>query len=81
MIDLDSLDTRILQKEAARVIATMEATSDNIYKFNWSGTTNVFVELSVKKSGKGVGQSGRCSWVNGCRCINFVNKILLQKLI
>ena len=40
MIDLDSLDTRILQKEAARVIATMEATSDNIYKFNKQGYNN-----------------------------------------
>ena len=40
MIDLDSLDTRILQKEAARGIATMEATSDNIYKFNKQGYNN-----------------------------------------
>jgi len=40
MINLDELDTRILQKEAARVIATMEATSDNIYKFNKQGYNN-----------------------------------------
>lgn len=40
MIDLDSLNTRTLQKEAARVIATMDATSDNIYKFNKQGYNN-----------------------------------------
>ena len=40
MIDLDNLDTRTLQKEAARVIATMDATSDNIYKFNKQGYNN-----------------------------------------
>ena len=39
-MNLDSLDTRVLQKEAARVIATMEATSDNIYKFNLHGYNN-----------------------------------------
>ena len=39
-MNLDSLDTRVLQKEAARVIATMEATSDNIYKFNKQGYNN-----------------------------------------
>ena len=39
-MNLDSLDTRVLQKEAARVIATMEATSDNINKFNKQGYNN-----------------------------------------
>jgi hypothetical protein len=34
MIDLDTLDMRTLQKEAARALTTMEATNDNIYKFN-----------------------------------------------
>ena len=34
MIDLDQLDLRTLQKECARAVATMEATNNNIYKFN-----------------------------------------------
>ena len=34
MIDLDQLDLRTLQKESARAVATMEATNNNIYKFN-----------------------------------------------
>jgi hypothetical protein len=34
MIDLETLDMRALQKEAARALTTMEATNDNIYKFN-----------------------------------------------
>jgi hypothetical protein len=40
MINLDTLDTRTLQKEAARVISSMEATSNNIYKFNLHGYNN-----------------------------------------
>jgi hypothetical protein len=34
MIDLDKLTLRQLQLEAARIISTMPATNDNIYKFN-----------------------------------------------
>jgi len=34
MIDLETMDMRTLQKEAARALSTMEATNDNIYKFN-----------------------------------------------
>lgn len=34
MIDLDTLDLRSLQKESARALSTMEATNNNIYKFN-----------------------------------------------
>ena len=34
MIDLDQFDLRTLQKESARVISTIEATNNNIYKFN-----------------------------------------------
>jgi hypothetical protein len=34
MINLDELDLRTLQKECSRVVATMEATNNNIYKFN-----------------------------------------------
>lgn len=34
MIDLDQYDLRTLQKECARAVATMEATNNNIYKFN-----------------------------------------------
>jgi hypothetical protein len=34
MIDLDTLSLRVLQLEAARIISSMEATNDNIYKFN-----------------------------------------------
>ncbi len=34
MIDLDQFDLRALQKECARAVATMDATNDNIYKFN-----------------------------------------------
>jgi hypothetical protein len=40
MINLDNFDTRTLQKEAARVISSMEATSNNIYKFNLHGYNN-----------------------------------------
>jgi len=40
MIDLDELDTRTSQREAARVISKMEATSNNIYKFNLEGYNN-----------------------------------------
>ena len=34
MIDLDNFNLRELQKECARAVATMEATNNNIYKFN-----------------------------------------------
>ena len=34
MIDLETLDMRALQKEAARALTTMDATNNNIYKFN-----------------------------------------------
>ena len=34
MIDLDELDLRTLQVEAARALSTFEATSNNIHKFN-----------------------------------------------
>jgi hypothetical protein len=34
MMDLDQFDLRTLQKESARAVATMEATNNNIYKFN-----------------------------------------------
>lgn len=34
MIDLDNMPLRVLQLEAARIISSMEATNDNIYKFN-----------------------------------------------
>ena len=34
MIDLDQYDLRTLQKECARAVATIEATNNNIYKFN-----------------------------------------------
>ena len=34
MIDLETMDMRTLQKEAARALTTIEATNDNIYKFN-----------------------------------------------
>jgi hypothetical protein len=34
MIDLDTMPLRVLQLEAARIISTMPATNDNIYKFN-----------------------------------------------
>lgn len=40
MIDIDSLDLRTLQKEAARAISTMEATNDNIYQFNMAARHN-----------------------------------------
>ncbi len=33
-MNLDSLDLRTLQKECARAVSTMEATNNNIYKFN-----------------------------------------------
>jgi len=34
MIDLETLELRDLQKEAARALSSMDATNDNIYKFN-----------------------------------------------
>jgi hypothetical protein len=34
MIDLETLDLRTLQTEAARALSSIEATNDNIYKFN-----------------------------------------------
>ena len=37
---IENFTTRQLQKEAARVIATMDATSDNIWKFNKLGHQN-----------------------------------------
>ena len=33
-MDIDNLDLRTLQKEAARALSAMEATNNNIYKFN-----------------------------------------------
>lgn len=33
-MDIDNLDMRTLQKEAARALTAMEATNNNIYKFN-----------------------------------------------
>lgn len=33
-MDIDNLTLRELQKEAARALSTMEATNNNIYKFN-----------------------------------------------
>lgn len=33
-MNLDDLDLRTLQKEAARAISTIDATNDNIYQFN-----------------------------------------------
>ena len=33
-MDIDNLDLRTLQKEAARALSAMEATSNNIAKFN-----------------------------------------------
>jgi hypothetical protein len=34
MIDLETFELRDLQKEAARALSSMDATNDNIYKFN-----------------------------------------------
>jgi hypothetical protein len=34
MIDLDNMEMRELQKESARALATMEATNNNISRFN-----------------------------------------------
>lgn len=34
MIDLTTLNLRELQKESARALSTMQATNDNIWKFN-----------------------------------------------
>jgi hypothetical protein len=34
MIDLETLDLRTLQTEAARALSSIEATNNNIYKFN-----------------------------------------------
>lgn len=34
MIDLEVLELRELQKESARALAVMEATNNNIYKYN-----------------------------------------------
>jgi hypothetical protein len=34
MIDLENFELRDLQKEAARALSSMDATNNNIYKFN-----------------------------------------------
>lgn len=34
MIDIDTMTLRDLQKEAARALTVMEATNNNIYKYN-----------------------------------------------
>ena len=34
MIDLETFELRDLQKEAAKALSSMEATNNNIYKFN-----------------------------------------------
>ena len=34
MIDLETFELRDLQKEAARALSSMDATNNNIYKFN-----------------------------------------------
>ena len=39
-MNLNELPLRILQLEAARVISTMEATNDNIHKFNKASRHN-----------------------------------------
>ena len=39
-MNLDELDLRTLQKEAARAISTMKATNDNIYQFNVAARHN-----------------------------------------
>lgn len=39
-MNLDELDLRTLQKEAARAISTIEATNDNIYQFNMAARHN-----------------------------------------
>jgi hypothetical protein len=57
MIDLDSLDLRTLQKEAARAISTIEATNDNIYQFNMAARHNSqnwykkVIEFYIEKHG------------------------------
>jgi hypothetical protein len=40
MIDLSEIPLRTLQLEAARVISSMEATNDNIHKFNKASRHN-----------------------------------------
>lgn len=39
-MDIDNLDLRTLQKEAARAISTIEATNNNIYQFNLAARHN-----------------------------------------
>lgn len=39
-MNLDELDLRTLQQEAARAISTIEATNDNIYQFNMAARHN-----------------------------------------
>jgi len=39
-MNLDELDLRTLQKEAARAMTTIEATNDNIYQFNIAARHN-----------------------------------------
>jgi hypothetical protein len=56
-MNLDELDLRTLQKEAARAISTIEATNDNIYQFNMAARHNsqnwykAVIEHYVKKYG------------------------------
>ena len=39
-MNIDELDLRSLQKEAARAVSTIEATNDNIYQFNMAARHN-----------------------------------------
>jgi hypothetical protein len=56
-LDLDNLTLRQLQAESARALATMEATNDNIYKFNKAAYHNsqnwykVVIKSYVEKHG------------------------------
>lgn len=56
-MNLDTLDLRTLQKEAARAISTIDATNDNIYQFNMAARHNSqnwykkVIEFYVKQYG------------------------------
>ena len=72
MTDIKSMALRQLQLEAARVISTMPATNDNIYKFNVASRHNsqnwyvAAIEWYVKEYG------GLPSEVGPGKDINFV---------
>ena len=69
-MNLDELDLRTLQKEAARAISTIEATNDNIYQFNMAARHNsqnwykTVIEHYIKQHGDLPSKIGPGKYIN-----------------